>query len=65
MKIEKKDKYVAPLTVVTRIEVEESFCASADIQAPEGQKVGQIDAHEVNESFTGGDFTVEGNNEWK
>ena len=58
MKIEKKDKYVAPLTVVTRVEVEESFCASADIQAPEGEKVGQIDAHEVNDDFTGGNFSA-------
>lgn len=65
MKIEKKDKYVAPLTVVTRIEVEESFCASADIQGTDGEKVGQIDAHEVNDGFTGGDFTEVGKNEWK
>ena len=61
MKIEKKDKYVAPLTVVTRIEVEESFCASAEIQAPEGDHVGQIDAHEVNTDFTSsGDFSSTG-----
>ena len=57
MKIEKKDKYVAPLTVVTRIEVEESFCASADIQNPD-KNTGRIEEHQVNTDFTaGGDFS--------
>lgn len=57
MKIEKKDKYVAPLTVVTRVEVEESFCASADVQNPDKKDIGRIDAHEVNENFSGSDFS--------
>ena len=59
MKIEKKDKYVAPLTVVTRIEVEESFCASANIKNP-NEDVGRIDAHEVNDGFSA-DFS---NDSW-
>lgn len=47
MKIEKKDKYVAPLTVVTRIEVEESFCASAEVVNPESTSPASIEAHEA------------------
>ena len=61
MKIEKKDKYVAPLTVVTRIEVEESFCASADVRNPATGSPAKVKEHAKNEDF-GYTFSDE---EWK
>ena len=61
MKIEKKDKYVAPLTVVTRIEVEESFCASADIVNPATGSPAKVEEHEKNENFG---FSFGDNADW-
>ena len=59
MKIEKKDKYVAPLTVVTRSEVEESFCASADVTNVNGSAAA-IKSHEESDFSYDNTFTNEG-----
>ena len=59
MKIEKKDKYVAPLTVVTRVEVEESFCASADVTNVNGSAAA-IKSHEESDFSYEDTFTNEG-----
>ena len=40
------------------VELEDGFCAaSVDIEPAEGEKIGEINAHQVNDDFTGGDFS--------
>jgi hypothetical protein len=54
----KRTVYEAPVTELFRVELEGNFCASADVENPNKQDVGRIDAHEVNTGFTGGDFSA-------
>ena len=57
MKREMLKNYESPLTVRTQVALESGICAaSADIAAPEGEKIGVINAHEVNDDFSG-DFS--------
>ena len=57
MKREMLKSYEAPLTRRTQVALESGICAaSAEISAPEGEKIGEINAHEVNTGFSG-DFS--------
>lgn len=59
MKREMLKSYESPLTVRTQVALESGICAgSADIQNPEG-KYGEIEAHEVNDNFSG-NFSASG-----
>ena len=52
MKREMLKSYESPLTVRTQVALESGICAgSATIEAPEGEKIGVINAHEVEEDF--------------
>ena len=59
----KRTVYEAPVTELFRVELEGNFCASADVENPDKQDVGRIDAHEVNTGFSAAfsDPTIEGN----
>ena len=61
MKREMLKSYESPLTVRTQVALESGICAaSADISAPEEEKIGVINAHEVEE-----DFGTSFGTEWK
>ena len=47
----KKKAYEAPLTKRALIEMEETFCSSANITNP-NEDVGKIEKHEVNTDFS-------------
>lgn len=49
--------YEAPITERFQVELEGSFCGSANVQNPNTDN-GRIEEHEVNTGFTGGDFTT-------
>ena len=48
----KRTVYEAPVTELFRVELEGNFCASADVENPDDDKIGRIDAHEVNTDFS-------------
>ena len=53
-----KEKYESPIMERTLVELEDGFCAaSVDITAKENEKIGEIEEHQVNDSFKGGDFS--------
>lgn len=54
----KRTVYEAPETRLFRIEMEGNFCASADVENPQGNQ-GEISEHEVNTDFTT-DFSTGG-----
>lgn len=55
----KRTVYEAPVTERFQVELEGSFCASVDFDDANKDN-GTIGDHEVNEGFTGGDFSDEG-----
>ena len=48
----KRTVYEAPVTELFRIELEGNFCASAEVENPNNEDYGRIDAHEVNTGFS-------------
>lgn len=52
---EKKMMYVAPSTIRNSVELEGTFCASADVENPDTDS-GRIVEHAINDAFEG-DFT--------
>ena len=44
-------RYEAPVTHRVLVELESSFCGSADIQNPNERPNGYIESHEVSETF--------------
>lgn len=63
MKREMLKSYESPLTVRTQVALESGICAgSAEFEGTEAEKIGEINTHDVNTGFTGGDFT---GTEWK
>ncbi len=52
MKREMLKSYEAPLTRRTQVALESGICAaSAEISAPEGEKIGEIEAHKIENDF--------------
>ena len=49
----KRTVYEAPVTERFQVELEGTFCASAEVQNPNNDN-GRIEAHEVNADFTEG-----------
>lgn len=47
---EKKMMYVAPSTIRNSVELEGTFCASADVENPQGLN-GEIEEQKINSSF--------------
>lgn len=47
----KRTVYEAPVTELFRVELEGTFCASADIENTNNPTTGLIDGHDVNDSF--------------
>ena len=59
MKREMLKSYESPLTVRTQVALESGICAgSADVANPNNE-YGKIDAHEVNDNFSG-NFSASG-----
>jgi hypothetical protein len=57
--------YEAPVTERFQVELEGSFCGSADVQNPDKDN-GRIDAHKINQEFgDDGTFTISGWDEVK
>ena len=55
--MKRKEKYESPIMERTLVELEDGFCAaSADVNNLNNAN-GKIKAHEVNDDFTGGDFS--------
>lgn len=52
----KRTVYEAPVTELFRVELEGNFCASAEVENPQGNQ-GEISEQEVNTGFTT-DFTT-------
>ena len=48
----KRTVYEAPVTERFQVELEGSFCGSADVENPKDSKTGTISAQEVNEDFS-------------
>lgn len=57
MKNQKQKEYESPQTTFVEVELEGNFCASADVQNPQGES-GQIEEHKVNQDFH---FSFDGN----
>ena len=55
----KRTVYEAPVTERFQVELEGTFCASADVRNPNSDN-GKIDVHQVETGFTGGDFSNTG-----
>ena len=56
--MKEKRKYESPLMERTLVELEDGFCAaSVEIEPAEGEKIGEIEKHQVNDGFQGGDFS--------
>lgn len=51
MKREMLKSYESPLTVRTQVALESGICAASANVSPEGEKIGVINAHEVEEDF--------------
>lgn len=47
----KRTVYEAPVTERFQVELEGTFCASADVDNPNDQKTGQIDEQKLNTGF--------------
>lgn len=61
MKREMLKSYESPLTVRTQVALESGICAASANVSPEGEKIGVINAHEVEEDFGtsfGSDWTT-------
>ena len=61
MKREMLKSYESPLTVRTQVALESGICAGSANVSPEGEKIGVINAHEVEEDFGtsfGSDWTT-------
>ena len=56
MKREMLKSYESPLTVRTQVALESGICAASANVSPEGEKIGVINAHDVNDDFSG-DFS--------
>ena len=57
----KRTVYEAPVTERFQVELEGSFCGSAEVQNPNNEENGTIVDHQVNTEFTSkGDFSDEG-----
>lgn len=48
----KRTVYEAPVTERFQVELEGTFCASADVENPDNES-GKIDEHEINTGFGG------------
>ena len=61
MKREMLKSYESPLTVRTQVALESGICAASANVSPEGEKIGVINAHKVEEDFGtsfGSDWTT-------
>ena len=57
----KRTVYEAPVTERFSVELEGTFCASADVENPSDAKTGTISAQEINEDFSSvANFSSEG-----
>ena len=56
----KRTVYEAPVTERFQVELEGSFCGSAEVTNPNNAKTGQIDNHQTNGAFgTEGVFSID------
>lgn len=56
----KRTVYEAPVTERFSVELEGTFCASAEVTNPNNATTGQIDNHQTNDNFgSGGVFTID------
>ena len=62
----KRTVYEAPVTERFSVELEGSFCGSADVQNPDSEN-GRIDAHEVNKEWGTQDngYTFDAGSTWE
>ena len=57
----KRTVYEAPVTERFQVELEGSFCGSADVENPNNPKTGTISAQDVNEDFSNAaNFSADG-----
>ena len=51
MKREMLKSYESPLTVRTQVALESGICAASAVVSPEGEKIGEIEAHKIENDF--------------